>query len=318
MSLFSSLTHHQPILFQSFLASALNTEESQFSGPNHRPTGIPLPQTQTRAESPVAIPRHGAASGIPTKSSVDSYGTSDADGGNFPPGFVLRSISCITDVKGRTAPIIGGGSTWGPGAPRHPPIGFGGGGGGMTPGPGDQDLPPVVLNPMVSGGWNGSSHAAGSFGGTSGAGSTSGPRSQYMPFAISPVRRGTPDHAAGSFGSTTRPGSQYSPPDIYNPTAGGWWGPPSHAFGSFVGGAGSRPGSRNQNRPSVGGGDSEFYQPSSLIYGPSYSYGEGVGEDGDEDPITALNSKMNTTLSMDVGSKEGGSGRKILKKEKKR
>jgi hypothetical protein len=308
MSLFSSLTHHQSILFQSRLASALNTEESQFPGPNHRP--IPLPQTQTRAdsESPVAIPRHDAASGIPTKTSVDLKGTSDVDGRDFPPGFVLRSISCITDAKGRTAPIIGRGGTWG--EPKHPPSGFGGG--GITPGPGDQDSPPVTPNPTVGGGWNGSSHAAGSFGG--GAGSTSRPRNQYIPPVLSPVRRDTPDHAAGSFGSTT----QYLPPDIYNPTVGGWWGPPSHAFGSFVGGAGSRPGSGNQNLPSVGGGDSEFYQPSSLAYGSPYPNREGVGEDGDEDSIKALNTKMSANLDTDVGSSTGGKGRKTLKKEKKR
>ena len=174
------------------------------------------------------------------------------DGGNFPPGFVLRSISCITDAKGRVS-----GGAWG--APKHPPpSGFGG---GMTSGPGDhlQDLPPVIPNPTVGGGWNGSSHAA------------------------------------GSFGWTSEPRSQYLPPDFYNPTVGGWWGPPSHAFGSSVGGAGSGPGS--------------------LIYGSPYSNGEGVREDGDEDSITALpvNTKMNATFGMDVGSREGGSERKTLK-----
>ena len=140
MSLSSSLTRHQSILFQSrpvsvesnYTDNAHNTYH-QFIGLNHRP--IPPPQTQTRSESLAAIlmlPRYTTPDdtlGIPTRpnSPVDFMGTIDVNGGGLPPGFVPQSI---TDAGGRATPIIGGGGAWG--APNRPLSGFGDG--GMTPG----------------------------------------------------------------------------------------------------------------------------------------------------------------------------------------
>jgi hypothetical protein len=105
-----------------------NPEEPQFLSPNHRP--IPLPQTQTRAESP-AIPRFttpGDTSGLPTRPN-SPIGFIDVNGGGgFPPGFIPQSI---TDARGRSTPINGF-------IPPLSPISGGGGGLGflgMTPAP---------------------------------------------------------------------------------------------------------------------------------------------------------------------------------------
>jgi hypothetical protein len=53
--------------------------------------------------------------------------------------------------------------------------------GGTTPGPRNQDLPPVISNPTLSGGGWTPSHAAG-ISGTGGA--TPGPRNQDLPSAV--------------------------------------------------------------------------------------------------------------------------------------
>jgi hypothetical protein len=125
---------------------------------------------------------------------------------------------------------------------------------------------------------------------------------------------------------TPGPRSQDLPPVIPNSTMGGGW-TPSRAPTGF--GGGSTPGPKNQDLPSAGaGGSGSPFQPNFSIYGPtngsrsSSPYpNEGVGEDGDTDPITALNTKMNATLGMDVGPSTGaggaGRGGKAGKKGKK-
>ena len=73
-----------------------------------------------------------------------------------------------------TQPLASGDGAWG--VPRRLLSGFGGGA-GSTPGPRSQDLPPVIPNPTLGGGWSTPSRPPGD-------GMTPGPRSQDLPPVI--------------------------------------------------------------------------------------------------------------------------------------
>ena len=114
MSLFSSLTCHQSILFQSRPVSVESDYTDNAHNIHHQSQSPYHRHSQTRVESPALIatpPRYttpGDTLGIPTRpeSPVGFMGDIDVNGGGLPPGLVPQSI---TDTRGRTTPIVGGG-----------------------------------------------------------------------------------------------------------------------------------------------------------------------------------------------------------------
>ena len=286
-------------------------------------------------------------------------GTTDMNGGGFPPGFVAQSI---TDARGRSTPInggggfggdgstreprnqdlppiipnptVGGGSAWGAlnSPPRvvSPPSGFGGSGMTRSRKPRNQGLPPVIPNPTVGGGggWGAPNGPPSGFGGGN---ATPGPRNHDLPPIIpNPIVGGggwggPPSHPPSSFGGgdlARRPRDQNLPPVVPNPTVGGGWGTPGHAAGGFGSNAGSTPGPRRSHDiSSVGGGSGPFYEVNYSAYGYSSTNGAyssssyANGDDGDEDSITVINTKINA--GMYAGSNTGAGGGRRMKKKRR-
>ena len=131
--------------------------------------------------------------------------------------------------------------------------------------PRNQDLPPVIPNPTLSGAWDTPSHPPGSSGAN---GRIPGSRNHNLPPVIPNPTLGTPSRPPGSFGVTPGSGNQDLPPVMPNSTLGGAWGTPNrspnHGAGSFG------------DLSSGGGGNSgldHLINPTFSIYGPQTNGG---------------------------------------------